>query len=113
METYLKKKSFDDFDLFTDKWIQYLTTNSTKKALVVDYKRFYNEGETIDITAQYFDKNYELDQNAQLNIVLTNTSTKKTKTYNFLKSNIDYKVEFDNLEKGTYAFAVKEKESGR
>lgn len=113
METYLKKKSFDDFDLFTDKWIQYLTTNSTKKALVVDYKSFYNEGETIDITAQYFDKNYELDQNAQLNIVLTNTSTKKTKTYNFLKSNIDYKVEFDNLEKGSYAFTVKEKESGR
>jgi len=111
METYLKKKSFDDFDLFTDKWVQYLTSNSAKKSLEVDYKSYYNEGEIIQITAQYFDKNYELDENAQLNIVLTNNETKKRKTYNFLKSNIDYKVEFDNLEKGNYSFTVKEKES--
>ena len=111
METHLKKKSFDDFDLFTDKWVQYLTSNSAKKSLEVDYKSYYNEGETIQITAQYFDKNYELDENAQLNIVLTNNETKKIKTYNFLKSNIDYKVEFDNLEKGNYSFTVKEKES--
>ncbi|WP_445458062.1 hypothetical protein [Flavobacterium sp. HNIBRBA15423] len=111
METHLKKKSFDDFDLFTDKWVQYLTSNSAKKSLEVDYKSYYNEGETIQITAQYFDKNYELDENAQLNIVLTNNETKKRKTYNFLKSNIDYKVEFDNLEKGNYSFTVKEKES--
>ncbi|NHN25880.1 hypothetical protein FIA58_009355 [Flavobacterium jejuense] len=111
METHLKKKSFDDFDLFTDKWVQYLTSNSTKKSLEVDYKSYYNEGENIQVTAQYFDKNYELDENAQLNIVLTNKETKQTKSYNFLKSNIDYKVEFDNLEKGNYAFTVKEKES--
>ncbi len=111
METHLKKKSFDDFDLFTDKWVQYLTSNSAKKSLEVDYMSYYNEGETIQITAQYFDKNYELDENAQLNIVLTNNETKKRKTYNFLKSNIDYKVEFDNLEKGNYSFTVKEKES--
>lgn len=112
METHLKNKSFDDFDLFTDRWIQYLTSNNTKKSLEVDYKSYYNEGEKIEITAQYFDKNYELDQNAQLSIVLSNKETKKTKTYNFLKTNIDYKVEFDNLEKGNYAFTVKEKESG-
>lgn len=111
METYLKKKSFNDFDLFIDKLIQYLNSNSSKKSLVVDYESFYNSGELIEITAQYFNKNYELDENAQLTIQLTNKETKATKSYNFLKSNLDYKVAFDNLEKGTYSFTIKEKES--
>ncbi|WP_130733758.1 hypothetical protein [Flavobacterium sp. J27] len=111
METNLKKKSFQDFDFFTDKWVQFLTSNTTKKSLEVDFKKYYNEGETIEITAQYFDKNYELDQNAQLNIVVTNKETKFKKTYNFLKSNIDYKVEFDNLPKGNYSFTVTENSS--
>ena len=56
---------FDDFDFFTDKWVQYLTSNTAKKNLEVAYKNYYNEGETFQITAQYFDKNYELDENAQ------------------------------------------------
>lgn len=111
METHLKKQSFEDFDLFVDKVIQYLATNSSKKSLVVDYESFYNAGETIEITAQYFNKNYELDENAQLTILLTNKETKNTKSYNFLKSTLDYKVEFNNLEKGNYSFTVKEKES--
>ncbi|VXB91280.1 conserved hypothetical protein [Flavobacterium sp. 9AF] len=76
MENHIKKKSFDDFDLFTDKWIQFLTTNNSKKSLEVDYKSFYNEGETFEITAQFFNKNFELDENAQLNIILINKETK-------------------------------------
>lgn len=111
METYLKKKSFDDFDLFMDKVVQFLASNSSKKTLTVDFESFYNSGETIEITAQYFNKNYELDENAQLTIQLTNSETKKTKSYNFLKSNLDYKVQFDDLDKGNYTFTVKEKES--
>jgi hypothetical protein len=111
METHLKKKSFNDFDLFMDKTIQYLASNSSKKTLTVDYQSFYNAGETIEITAQYFNKNYELDENAQLTIQLTNSDTKKTKLYNFLKSSLDYQVQFDDLEKGNYQFIVKEKET--
>ena len=111
METYLKKKSFNDFDLFMDKTIQYLASNSSKKTLTVDYQSFYNAGETIEITAQYFNKNYELDENAQLTIQLTNSDTKKTKLYNFLKSSLDYQVQFDDLEKGNYQFTVKEKDT--
>ncbi len=111
MEIYLKNKSYDDFDLFMDKLIQYLASNSSKKSLVIDYENFYNAGETIEITAQYFNKNYELDEKAQLSIQLTNKETKVTKSYNFLKSNLDYKVEFDNLDKGNYSFLIKEKAS--
>jgi hypothetical protein len=40
-----------------DKTIQYLASSSSKKALVVNHESFYNSGDAIEITAQYFNKN--------------------------------------------------------
>lgn len=112
MESYLKDKSFDKYDLFIDKIIQYLATNAKKKNLVVSHENFYNYGETITISAQYFNKNYEFDENAQLTIQLKNKESNVLKMYDFVKGNNDYSVAFDNLESGNYSFIVKEKNSG-
>ena len=111
MESYLQKKSFTDFDLFLDKTIQFLSANSSKKSLIVSHESFYNSGETITISAQYFNKNYEFDDKAQLTIQVINNETKVSKTYDFLKSTSNYEVNFDNLSKGNYSFVVKEKSS--
>jgi hypothetical protein len=111
MESYLQKKSFTDFDLFMDKTIQFLSANSSKKSLIVSHESFYNSGETITISAQYFNKNYEFDDKAQLTIQVINNETKASKTYDFLKSTSNYEVNFDNLSKGNYSFVVKEKSS--
>jgi hypothetical protein len=108
LESHLIKKSFDDYDAFIDKVIQYLATNSNKKSLVVEHERFYNSGESIEIFAQYFNKNYELDENANLIIQLVNKKTKQTKKYSFSKANNGNKVIFDGLEPGDYSFVVKE-----
>jgi hypothetical protein len=107
-ENYLAKNDFQDFDLFIDKTIQYLVSNDSKKNLVVNYENFYNTGEDIAIKAQYFNKNYTLDNDAQLEITLVNTETKKDLKYNFTKTNTDFQVTFNNLVKGTYKFNVKE-----
>ncbi|MFK7049022.1 hypothetical protein FLACOL_02686 [Flavobacterium columnare] len=112
LESYLKEKSFEKFDLFFDKIIQYLASNNKKKNLVVNHENFYNSGETVTISAQYFNKNYEFDENAQLTIQLKNNDTKQSKIYDFLKGNNDFSVAFDNLEAGNYDFIVKEKQSG-
>jgi hypothetical protein len=61
--------------------------------------------------AQYFNKNYEFDDKAQLTIQLINNETKASKTYDFLKYTSNYEVNFDNLSKGNYSFVVKEKTS--
>jgi hypothetical protein len=111
IETYLQKKTFTDFDLFMDKTIQFLSANSSKKSLIVSHESFYNSGETITISAQYFNKNYEFDDKAQLTIQVINNETKASKTYDFLKSSSNYEVNFDNLSKGNYSFVVKEKSS--
>lgn len=111
MESHLKEKSFEKFDIFLDKTIQYLASNAKKRNLVVTNESFYNSGETINISAQYFNKNYEFDENAQLTIQLRNKNTNTLKVYDFLKGSNDYQVIFDDLEAGNYTFLVKEKSS--
>lgn len=111
LENHLNKKSFEDFDLFSDKIIQFLVSNASKKNLNVTYESFYNSGENIEITAEYFNKNYEFDDKAQLTIQVVNSKTKATKKYDLLKSTNSYKVNLDGLEAGNYSFKVTEKQS--
>jgi len=108
MESFVLNQSYEKYDLFIDKIIQYLSTNSAKKSLLVEHESFYNSGETIEIFAQYFNKSYELEENANLSITLTNKNTKSTKNYNFSKANNGYQAIFDGITPGNYMFQVKE-----
>ncbi len=112
MESHLNEKSFEKFDIFFDKIIQYLASNVKKKSLVVTHENFYNSGENVTISAQYFNKNYEFDENAQLTIQLKNKEDKTTRVYDFVKGSNDYSVVLDGLSSGNYSFVVKEKQSG-
>lgn len=107
-KSYLDTKSFEEFDQFIDKTIQFLTTNTTKKALVVNHERFYNSGDEIEIEAQYFNKNYELDQQARLTIQVINQKTKAIKKYDLTRSSNAFKVDLAGIDAGNYSFTVKE-----
>ena len=111
LETNINKKSFDEFDLFTDKIIHFLMTNASKKNLNVTYESFYNSGENIEISAEFFNKNYEFDEKAQLTIQVVNTKNKASKKYDLLKATNNYKVNLDGLEPGNYSFKITEKQS--
>lgn len=106
--SYVEKKTFADFDVFLDKTIQFLASNNARKSLVVNHERFYNSGEGIEITAQYFNKNYELDEKARLTISVTNSKTKQVKHYDLLRTSNAFKVNLDGLAAGNYSFTVKE-----
>jgi len=108
LQSYVDNQSFEKFDVFVDKIIQFLASNDAKKSLVVHHENFYNSGEAIEISAQYFNKNYEFDEKARLTISVTNTKTKQTKNYDLLKGNNLYKVNLDELSAGAYNFSVKE-----
>ena len=105
---YVDKKSFTDFDVFLDKTIQYLASNNSRKSLVVTHERFYNSGEGIEITGQYFNKNYELDEKARLTIAVTNRKTEQLKNYDLLRTTNAFQVNLDGLSAGNYTFTVKE-----
>ncbi len=107
-QSFVDKKTFEDFDVFVDKTIQFLASNNARKSLVVNHERFYNSGEAIEITAEYFNKNYELDEKARLTISVTNTKTKEVKKYDLLRTTNAFKTNLDGLPAGNYAFTVKE-----
>jgi hypothetical protein len=107
-QSYIDNKSFEKFDVFIDKIIQFLASNDSKKSLIVNHERFYNSGDALEITAQYFNKNYELDEKARLTITVTNSQTKQVKRYDLLRASNAFKVNLDGLAAGNYTFTVKE-----
>jgi hypothetical protein len=108
LQSHVDTKSYEKFDIFVDKIVQYLASNNLKKSLVVNHESFYNSGDALEITAQFFNKNYEFDEKARLTISVTNKNTKQTKKYDLLKTNNAFKVNLDGLPAGQYDFSVKE-----
>lgn len=108
LQSHIDNQSFEKYDVFVDKIIQYLASTTSRKSLVVTHESFYNSGEAIEINAQYFNKNYEFDEKARLTITVTNAETKQTKNYDLLKGNNSFSVNLDGLSTGKYNFIVKE-----
>ncbi|WP_264530105.1 hypothetical protein [Flavobacterium sp. N502540] len=108
LQSHIDNQSFEKYDVFIDKVIQYLASTTSKKSLVVTHESFYNSGEAIVINAQYFNKNYEFDEKARLTITITNAATKQVKNYDLLKGNNSFSVNLDGLATGKYNFTVKE-----
>ncbi|MDQ6472834.1 hypothetical protein RB619_19510 [Flavobacterium sp. LHD-80] len=108
LQSHIDNQSFEKYDVFVDKIIQFLATSASKKSLVVTHESFYNSGDELVINAQYFNKNYEFDEKARLTISVTNAETKQNKNYDLLKGNNSYSVNLDGLTAGKYNFTVKE-----
>lgn len=108
IQSYVDHQSSEKYEVFINKIVQYLASNNSKKSLIVNHESFYNSGEAIEITAQYFNKNYEFDDKARLTIAITNVKTKKTKNFDLLKGTNSFKVNLDGLSAGSYNFTIKE-----
>jgi len=108
LQSHVDNQSFEKYDIFIDKIIQYLASTTSKKSLVVTHESFYNSGEEIIINAQYFNKNYEFDEKARLTISVVNAATKQTKNYDLLKGSNSFSANLEGLPAGKYNFTVKE-----
>jgi hypothetical protein len=108
MQSHIDNHSYEKFDVFIDKTIQFLASDNKRKSLVVNHETFYNSGDAIEINAQFFNKNYEFDDKARLTISVTNRETKQAKRYDLLKSTNSFKANLDGLAAGKYNFSVKE-----
>jgi hypothetical protein len=106
-----QNNSFEEFDRFMDKTIQFLATSAVRKSLVVTHERFYNSGDAIEIIAQFFNKNYEFDHSARLSVSVKNKQSGKTRNYDMLKGVNSFKASLDGLEAGSYQLTVRENQS--
>lgn len=105
-QSYLNNQSFEAFDYFIGKMVQYLASNQRKNRLTVDYNSFYNGSDNIIVSAQYFNKNYEFDATESLNISLKNKETNQTISRPLILKNNSYQANLSALEAGDYSFTV-------
>ncbi len=106
MLTNVKYQSFEKFDTFFNKIIQYLSSTKRTSQLEVLYKpNVYAKSDAI-IKAQFFDATYVFDTTAKLQLSLTNAITKKTKQLPFTLKNNTYQIVLSNLEPSNYTFKV-------
>ncbi|MBD0831954.1 vWA domain-containing protein [Aestuariibaculum sediminum] len=105
--SYVHSKSFNDFDNFINKLVQYLASNKLKSRLNIEYDAFYNGSNGIVISAEYFDKNYMFDTREMLNIIVTNSDTKRSQTFPLILKNNSYEVNLSSLPPSDYNFTVK------
>jgi len=110
--SYRFNNSFEDFDLFVGKIIQYLASNKRRSRLEVTHESFYYNNSPLRISSQYFDKNFVFDSRAQLMIALTNTYDKKTTVFPMLLKNNFFEVDLNSLSEGDYDFTVSVKDKG-
>ncbi|MDY2586630.1 VWA domain-containing protein [Winogradskyella aquimaris] len=106
-QSYLNSESFDDFDNFIGKLVQYLSSNKKRSRLELDYKSFYNGNDDVIISAQYFNKSFEFDDTATLTIVIKNKSDDSVIELPLLLSKSNYNVDLSGMASGAYDFTVK------
>jgi hypothetical protein len=106
-QSYLDSESFNDFDNFIGKLVQYLSSNKKRNRINIDYKSFYNGNDDVIISAQYFNKNFEFDNSAALTIILKNNEDDSIREVPILLNNGNYRVDLSGIPSGLYNFTVK------
>ncbi|NND61847.1 MAG: VWA domain-containing protein [Flavobacteriaceae bacterium] len=105
-QSFLETDSFETFDEFLGKLIQYLASNKRRSRLDVSFETFYYNNNPVVVSAQYFDKNFVFDNRAQLVIRVQNKETEELSEFPLLLKNNFYLVDLNSLPAGDYSFTV-------
>ncbi|EGV45039.1 VWA domain-containing protein [Bizionia argentinensis JUB59] len=106
-QSYIGTNSFNNFDDFFGKMVQYLASKKRRERLSLEYESFYDGNTNILLQAQYFNKNYEFDNRETLTIMVTDEVSKETKTIPLVLKNANYEVDLSSLPASDYQFTVK------
>ena len=106
MYTNVEQQSFEKFDIFFNKLIQYLSSSKRAGQLEIEYKPFLYANSNAVISAQFFDATYAFDATATLQLKITNTATKESKKLPLALKNNTYQIRLSNLKPGDYTFKV-------
>jgi len=106
-QSYLNEKSFQQFDNFIGKVVQYLAINKKRNRLNVEHESFYNGNSGIIVSAQFFNKNYEFDAKASLNIIAKHKEDEVEIISPFILKNNSYQADLSGFIPGQYDFTVR------
>jgi hypothetical protein len=106
IHSFREDQNFETFDSFLAKLIQYLNLKNQKTRLLVNYESIYDGSQPLEISAQYFNKNYEPNPNADLKVTLQNNETDQFIEYPMIAVQNNYVVNLNALDPGEYSFEV-------
>ncbi|WP_282135863.1 VWA domain-containing protein [Seonamhaeicola maritimus] len=106
-QSYMNSKSFNEFDNFIGKLVQYLATGKRRNRLNLDYESFYIGNRGVVVNAQIFDKNYVFDDREALNITVKDKLSNKEVRFPFVLKNNNYQVDLSSLPASEYTFTVR------
>lgn len=107
---FKENDSHVEYNELINRITQYLALKVKRNQLLVDYNREYIEGREILIGAELYNKSYQLNNNSDLEFVLTDEKKNKF-SYEFDKRFQDYQLKINGLKLGRYKFEVLVKDS--
>ncbi|WP_158979163.1 VWA domain-containing protein [Cellulophaga sp. L1A9] len=101
LKNYVNLENFENFDTFLGKLMLYLSNNTKKERLSIDYKSVYENLGLAKVTATYSDETYVFDAKANLFIQIAGG----VKIPMLLKTNY-FEADLSDLKPGTYSFKI-------
>ncbi|GAA3580915.1 hypothetical protein GCM10022395_31830 [Snuella lapsa] len=105
-QSFLNSNTFNLFDDFIGKLVQYLASNKRRDRLSLEYESFYTGSSKIEIKAQVFDNNYVFDSRETLNIIVTDKLSGQEKQFPLILKNNYYVADLSNLPPSEYSFTI-------
>ena len=103
MANYAKAGNQQAFDELFTKIIQYLTVKEDKSQFRVILKNSFNENESVEIDAELYNESYQLINEPDVNIVITDVN-KKSFPYAFTRTSNAYYLNAGSLPPGDYLY---------
>jgi hypothetical protein len=86
--------------------IQYLASNKKRSRLELNFKNIYYNNNSIKISAQFFDKNFVFNPNANISITIKNIETKESFISPLILKENYYEIDLSTMDAGDYSFSV-------
>ena len=108
LQDYASHGNHNVFDEFITKTVQYLSLKVDKSFFRVIAKNNFFENESIELEAEVYNDSYELINDGEVEIVITNPENKKY-PFVFSKTNTAYRLNAGSLPVGEYKYEAKTK----
>lgn len=106
MNSFNENKTFELFDGFISNLLQYLASDFKSEKLNVIIKPLYFSNETIQVSANYFDDNYNLDTRVQLWLTVSNKESNYVNKIPFSLVKNRFIAELSNIPADEYFYKI-------
>lgn len=103
-QDYIKNKNNDAFESLISKMVQYLAVKEDKSKFRVFAESEYLENEKVIFNAELYNDIYELVNDAEVNLIITNAEDEELPTKTFSKAGQSYRLDAGVFNPGKYAY---------